>query len=730
MPEFRNLIVHVTTGDSKTNLREWGLKERRGDPGVSCYVQSEVGASFAISIQPKIPYVEVGDPGALSENPMEDQNQYGRTFFSEDGGRTLHDLTIPTKVGTVMSSDKIRRSRRLARLYAESRVKPPKFSFLAEMFLDGRTQPERRLIVYLNPKDPDFKQPDGKVWFKSRWVEGNDGHMREHTWVFENIGVEASFEKMIISGPDHNQEDAAFEADEVVSALNSTKLEDKKTHEVEEKNGAGQIIIKIHRVTLERKWDEHNFKAWLKEEDGEGAPRDAPNDIAHMATFSKARILRKQPIRVVSYKLWPEPPYAQFQFFYRSEAQLKLYQFPDFSLATAAHGRSKTRLTCRQRNTFLENLTPLSIKQPLAGPKSRVADLKRVENSFEDRVKAGTPPKGKGRAYDFSADFQIDAGSSASGSPTKRIYNASNASTLRLLKKGSAAGPATRNTRGDKKSNPIDLDSGSEMNSKFRPGKVKGQPSSSKTESAVTRLFGNKRHVLLDNLRAQHQYELNPASDADESANDYSEPDLTTIRPNHVGSEDEIIDGSREHQDKTGSIVERSDQMDVEENLISTRLERIQLGKRSRSPDSARTLSDDEAWVGQGESSLTNNESAEHKTGNETSRLKRDVDPENHYHELQKFGPITPHPRRLLFPTQPSGSHKGNNGPTSSKTGATERNNSRASASGRNAASKGRSSRAKKRRRKMALLPGAIQTQGQGQAPAQDSPITIEGSQK
>ncbi len=80
-----------------------------------------------------------------------------------------------------------------------SKSPPPPFHLLATLYLDGRENAERKVIVYLDPEDEEFFWPDGRVFFKSRWVETQTGGLVERGWVFKDVGIETAFEKMLIS---------------------------------------------------------------------------------------------------------------------------------------------------------------------------------------------------------------------------------------------------------------------------------------------------------------------------------------------------------------------------------------------------------------------------------------------------------------------------------------------------------------------------------------------------
>ncbi len=133
---------------------------------------------------------------------------------------------------------------------------PPKFSFLATLYLDGRRVPERQLVLYLDPDDSDFAWPDGKHTFKNRWVSCEDGAMKEVVWVFKDRAIETAFQKMVIHTTEQDDD------------LLTESLEGTRTSEEilpEEKNKCGQIVVKISRVVLWSKWNNRNYRSRHRE---------------------------------------------------------------------------------------------------------------------------------------------------------------------------------------------------------------------------------------------------------------------------------------------------------------------------------------------------------------------------------------------------------------------------------------------------------------------------------
>lgn len=214
------------------------------------------------------------------------------------------------------------------------------FHLIASLFLDGRQKAERKIVVYLDPMDEDFAYPDGKVAFKSRWVQGNDGKLNEHSWVFKDVGIDTAFDKMLISGHEHFAEIQEEEDEmDMVASMEASGLGAEKNLE-EDNSNVGQILVVIERVILGRKWKENHYRPKHKDGDGEDVDMaGVKNEITHTTGYLDVRSLlrlgltvclrlehtgtRSSRIRVVSYfpYIEGEKPFATFQFFYRSQGK-------------------------------------------------------------------------------------------------------------------------------------------------------------------------------------------------------------------------------------------------------------------------------------------------------------------------------------------------------------------------------------------------------------------------
>ena len=170
-------------------------------------------------------------------------------------------------------------------------VANPPFDLLASLYLDGRQRPERKVVVYLDPKHHDFPQPDGKVRMRARLAQGENGALVEHAWVFKDVGIETRFDKMLIS-ENRNQTDRANQPDEdtMIAAMNLTELSGESNLKNDEKCNIGQIVIVVERIILGIKWSDENYRP--RHCDGQMDDvnmNELGNDITHTAKYIKRK---------------------------------------------------------------------------------------------------------------------------------------------------------------------------------------------------------------------------------------------------------------------------------------------------------------------------------------------------------------------------------------------------------------------------------------------------------
>ena len=110
-------------------------------------------------------------------------------------------------------------------------------TFVAALYLDGRMQPERKVIIYTDPNDHNYSRPDGKVLLKHRMVQLKDGRISEHGWAFKEKAIESVFDKLNLNGHQDNNDEAAL----VKALLSQLSAVDKD----QGNNRVGQISIEI-----------------------------------------------------------------------------------------------------------------------------------------------------------------------------------------------------------------------------------------------------------------------------------------------------------------------------------------------------------------------------------------------------------------------------------------------------------------------------------------------------
>ncbi|KAL6718866.1 hypothetical protein ACLMJK_003100 [Lecanora helva] len=386
MPSLRGITVHVTDEDGKA-LSEYGVQYiRRHSHGkrVSAYIQSKTDAQFRISVQPRIPFREtrfdefesgVADGDKTLKHRSHDQNQPS----SNEGAINRN---LPAKTEADLSS-------------------PPEYSLLASLYIDGRSTPERRVIVYLDPSDCDFNR---KVLIKHRWVKTKDGTLEEHAWVFKEKAIETVFDKLMISCNQARSE--GRDEDAIIEAMQSAQLEDSELFGDEGKQ-VGQIIVEFRRVVLGKKHYDNDYHTKFHEDQSESVNLDgAKQEITHATGFSATSTGPTMPVKVMNFSDYKpdEGTWATFQFFYRSAEQLQRFGFGRFESA-------RTTAKAKNLNTHLANLTSLSISH------RKQSKVKKGKNSitFEEKIQKkafkenNTPKLQFGSKYrDAPADDELE----------------------------------------------------------------------------------------------------------------------------------------------------------------------------------------------------------------------------------------------------------------------------------------------------------------------------------
>lgn len=200
--------------------------------------------------------------------------------------------------------------------------KVPEYGFIASLFLDGRETPERKVIVYLDPADKDFARPDGKVFFKHRWVQSKDGTMTENAWVFKEKAIESVFDRLMIATSQARNE--GHDEDSIIEAMQFSGLGGEDDYGAEQSK-VGQIVVELKRVILgDKKYDRHYRSKHQEGQDDDIDMAGMKPDVTHATGFAYRSTIAPSPLRVVDY--WDYKPeegcWATFQFFYRSAGTL------------------------------------------------------------------------------------------------------------------------------------------------------------------------------------------------------------------------------------------------------------------------------------------------------------------------------------------------------------------------------------------------------------------------
>ena len=116
--------------------------------------------------------------------------------------------------------------------------------------------------------------------------------MKEHAWVFKDVGIESSFEKLLISKAGSAAEDFDEPVeDALVRRLTSTTLDQGVGSWKKEISKAGQIVVTLERVQLGKQTLERNFCAKHREGeaddvDMEGVERNVTHTTGYLSSRS------------------------------------------------------------------------------------------------------------------------------------------------------------------------------------------------------------------------------------------------------------------------------------------------------------------------------------------------------------------------------------------------------------------------------------------------------------
>ncbi|MCJ1404381.1 hypothetical protein MMC11_007606 [Xylographa trunciseda] len=425
MPKLKDILVQVTVDDVDKNgektripLDEWGIQKLKKKK-ISAYIEAETGKRFRILVQPKIPFpsklapeaheyntrqkakarengLETTRPGFCKtkedrhnedadHNPPGNLDQFGRGADARRR-RSISDASMkikeePTDEPVTFSSPAPSMEMVI------KRTPPPPFDLLASLYLDGRKKPEHRVIIHLDP-DNEYFESSGCSEINSRWVQDKDGNINEQSWIFQDVGIETLFDKMLIAGDSNITPVAEGNEAELVDAFHTIYLNGDGDSGRGEKSMVGQILVTIDRIKLGKTWISTKYRAKHKEHKTEEVDMTyAGKDITHTTGFTHKKLLyeRSEGIYVTNYSEFncDEDSFATFQFFYRSKSVLQKFNFEGLPKTISRGLPSK-----RSNMAFM---TPLSISSSTS--KACAAGRKDKNVAFEnDKRKI----KGKG----------------------------------------------------------------------------------------------------------------------------------------------------------------------------------------------------------------------------------------------------------------------------------------------------------------------------------------------
>lgn len=232
--KFKDVSVCVKTEDG--TLQEYGERPGFQPNSRYCYIEAQNNVSFKITLKPEIPY------------PF---NEHGEGSSQR---RKARDTPVP-------------------------------FHYLASLHLDGRSRPERRTIVYLDSKHPEFRQPSGQASLARTWCRGSDGTLLEKSWYFREVGIEAMLKSLQLSGGPQDAANASeAEENELLALFDRTSLTSESNVEGEDRQHVGKIEVVFHRVTLGSLKFIQDYDPKREDGEDEGISIDGKDKVSHTVT--------------------------------------------------------------------------------------------------------------------------------------------------------------------------------------------------------------------------------------------------------------------------------------------------------------------------------------------------------------------------------------------------------------------------------------------------------------
>lgn len=262
MPSLYGLTVSIVD-ENLHPLEEYGTRRLHRASTASCYIQSKTDMIFRVKVEPELPYPKETAEVRVRQNPS-DWARLARESERRSGTDRHH-------------SDQRHRSRAKRRAGRYPRDEHD-WHFIASVYLDGRREPERSCIVYLDPNNPDFRhERNGVSYLSHRWVQQKDGRIMQHSWVFKEVGIESLLDKLLIGG-DISADDAIATKDEeeLLVALGDTGIHDK-----EETKQLGQITVQLRRVNVTASYATRDFRPKFSEGQKEDVNMTDVDGVSH-----------------------------------------------------------------------------------------------------------------------------------------------------------------------------------------------------------------------------------------------------------------------------------------------------------------------------------------------------------------------------------------------------------------------------------------------------------------
>ena len=166
-------------------------------------------------------------------------NEYGTQHQGKQNIKSTYIGSKADKAFTILIQPKVPWD------YSEAGSASPQYSLVAEVYFDGKDEPERRSVVYLDPHHPEAPG-DCRLWLRHRWTRTADGALREHKWIFKERGVENALGRLTLTAAATSEPD---EEDMLSGALSSASLS-QRNDTTESEARLGQIVVLLFRATI------------------------------------------------------------------------------------------------------------------------------------------------------------------------------------------------------------------------------------------------------------------------------------------------------------------------------------------------------------------------------------------------------------------------------------------------------------------------------------------------